>query len=59
MYKSAMSPEVGVVDAESESNYIHIGDDRTSHSEKTDTFGSVCSVEKGADANGCDRMGKD
>jgi hypothetical protein len=52
MNETAMSPEIAVVDAETESNRIKVGYHRAQHASHPDALRNLRSVEAGADAQG-------
>jgi len=54
--KAAMSPEIVVVNAETEADDIHIRNDRTECSDHPDSFWRSRLVETRSDAEGCHRM---
>lgn len=56
MSKAAMSPEAVVVNAETEADDIHIGNDRTENSDHPDSFWRTRLVETGSDTEGCNRV---
>ena len=48
--ESAMSPEIAIVDAETESNCIEVGDHRAQHASHPNALANLRSIEAGADA---------
>ena len=54
--KAAVSPEVAIVDAETEADDIYIRNDRTECSDYPDSLWRARTVETGSDAEGCHRV---
>jgi len=56
--ESAVSPEVAVTDAESESDHIQVGNHRADRARCPDSSWRIPAVETHTNAEGCDRMRK-
>ena len=58
MSESAVAPEVAVMDPESKSDYVQVGDHRAGRSYHPNPIWGAGAIETGADAKRCDRVGE-